>query len=596
MRLSGKQIAGIGGVTMAVGTVALLLTSSKARNRALYGVNVLLQGCGLQTPVSPTLAIDAPRLVEIPFDGAPTRTRMRAGTTDDTFDGTGQLSWTDPDGQISVFLAAAGGVALPNPCPLSAADLHGGCDLYIEGVRAATPVQAVRLTLGLQHPSRPIGADVFDDATIAYEVDIIVVGCGAAGLGAAQHLIAAGKTLRILEGRDRNGGRAYTQDVNGAHFDHGCHWMHSGDTVVHPWHEAHRTLTGAAHVAYVLGPDPDRDYLVHNGAHAPDVDGPALFDLFVELEEAIEAHGGPLAASVATAAHNADPQYAMACAMIGALDEGTEVANFSMLDKCRVVWDANNEGSNEIPAEGYGQLICDYADYLAAQHGGQLQIINSTVVETITRDGGVLVATDVGGPYRARGVIVTVPTGVLNNGDIAFVPPLPPAVTQAIQHLPMGNFKKILLEFNAAVLGGNPANVYPFSNNEQTVWRFITEEPAPNFITVIVGGVLADNLDALADGVVVTQAVAQINGIVGHDVTGQLVASSVTHWGADPFSRGAYTYGVPGHENARGQVANAALDELWFAGEAYIETAYATAHGAYTSGVQAATRAVAEIL
>jgi monoamine oxidase len=39
--------------------------------------------------------------------------------------------------------------------------------------------------------------------------DVIIVGAGAAGLMAAHMLIKAGQTVKILEARDRIGGRIY---------------------------------------------------------------------------------------------------------------------------------------------------------------------------------------------------------------------------------------------------------------------------------------------------------------------------------------------------------------------------------------------------
>src|SRR5437899_7738710 len=57
--------------------------------------------------------------------------------------------------------------------------------------------------------------------------DAIVVGAGAAGLGAARRLLRAGRSVLVLEGRDRIGGRAWTDGTSFSRpFDLGCHWLH----------------------------------------------------------------------------------------------------------------------------------------------------------------------------------------------------------------------------------------------------------------------------------------------------------------------------------------------------------------------------------
>src|SRR5215469_10956398 len=62
------------------------------------------------------------------------------------------------------------------------------------------------------------------------EVDIAVVGAGAAGIGAARRLREArGPSFLVLEARDRVGGRVHTIAPSGFALDRGAEWLHSAD-------------------------------------------------------------------------------------------------------------------------------------------------------------------------------------------------------------------------------------------------------------------------------------------------------------------------------------------------------------------------------
>src|SRR5215471_6540277 len=62
------------------------------------------------------------------------------------------------------------------------------------------------------------------------EVDVAVIGAGAAGIGAARRLREAGTvSLVALEARDRVGGRVHTIAPAGFPLDRGAEWLHSAD-------------------------------------------------------------------------------------------------------------------------------------------------------------------------------------------------------------------------------------------------------------------------------------------------------------------------------------------------------------------------------
>lgn len=63
---------------------------------------------------------------------------------------------------------------------------------------------------------------------MTHDVDVVVIGAGVAGLIAADRLVAAGRRVRVLEARDRVGGRTLTVPVpgyQGVSVDQGGQWV-----------------------------------------------------------------------------------------------------------------------------------------------------------------------------------------------------------------------------------------------------------------------------------------------------------------------------------------------------------------------------------
>jgi predicted NAD/FAD-dependent oxidoreductase len=80
-----------------------------------------------------------------------------------------------------------------------------------------------------------------------HEVDFVIVGAGAAGIGAALTLAKANRSFVMLEAANRGGGRAFTDaKIFGVPFDVGCAWIHAHDLsdnsmakVVQDWQREH---------------------------------------------------------------------------------------------------------------------------------------------------------------------------------------------------------------------------------------------------------------------------------------------------------------------------------------------------------------------
>ena len=67
-------------------------------------------------------------------------------------------------------------------------------------------------------------------SSLPSEVDVAIIGAGAAGLGAARALEHSGLSVIVLEARNRVGGRGHTvMAAPEIVFDLGCGWLHSAD-------------------------------------------------------------------------------------------------------------------------------------------------------------------------------------------------------------------------------------------------------------------------------------------------------------------------------------------------------------------------------
>jgi monoamine oxidase len=78
-------------------------------------------------------------------------------------------------------------------------------------------------------------------------------------------------------------------------------------------------------------------------------------------------------------------------------------------------------------------------------------------------------------------------------------------------------------------------------------------------------------------------------------VRGRIVASTATRWTTDEHILGAYSYAKPGYASDRLTLSHPIGDTIFLAGEAVSADAYASCHGAYQSGIEAAGRALESI-
>jgi monoamine oxidase len=233
--------------------------------------------------------------------------------------------------------------------------------------------------------------------------------------------------------------------------------------------------------------------------------------------------------------------------------------------------------------EGYGTLIARLAQGLPME-------LNAAVTD-IDRTSKEIRLTTPKGAIAAKAVIVAVSTGILGGGDIRFTPDLPDWKQHAIANLPLGCHNRIGLLFDRNVFGDDHPRGTMLLSSDSEPMSFKIRPFGYDYVVGLTGGRFADWLERAGIEASVDLAKENLKKAFGSDITKHVVRHLVTAWRGDPWVKGAYSAARPGTVGQRPRLAEAIDGRLFFAGEATSSEFFATAHGAYLSGIKAAEEA-----
>jgi len=411
--------------------------------------------------------------------------------------------------------------------------------------------------------------------------DVVIVGAGSAGLSAARTLISEGKSVVVIEGSGRLGGRAYTEsDTFGIPFDHGCSWvMGPGDL---PYVQMARDW------GFTLLDHGSASEALYVGDHrATGAERRKYNTAWAQVESAANKAGREGLDVPASTVIPPDMDFSgIPQTWMGPMDWAVDFEDLSTMD----LWEYGDIGANYLIKEGYGTLV--------ARMGANLPVqLNTPATRVDWSGGGVSVETPAGA-IRAKACIVTVSTGVLGAGSIQFAPELPDWKQEAIGHLPMGLLAKVALQFDGERFGFAP-------NQWLTYWvpkempaeacYFLTFPFGFDIMVGFVGGRFGWQLSAKGTDAAVDFALGEVVKMVGRQARDHFVRGYLTGWAENPWTYGAYAAATPGHHSARADLAKPIGDRVFFAGEAVATPFYQLCGGAYLSGDAVARDLVSRI-
>src|SRR5215469_15847567 len=380
------------------------------------------------------------------------------------------------------------------------------------------------------------------------EVDVAVIGAGAAGVGAARRLGESGLvSVLLLEARERIGGRVHTIAPAGFPLDRGAEWLHSADR--NPLSPIAQRLGFSVHRR-----PPGWTTRLRSSGETIEAEEQWIATREAQSRDRKWAAAEPVDRSLATLL-SPGGRWNKLLDATSTWGNGAELDRVSVKDYVRY----EDSGTNWRLYEGYGRLFEALAE--------GLPVVLQAAVSRIDHGGRTIRLETARGTVTAARVIITVPTSIIAGEIFRFDPPLPDKI-EAAEGLPLGVDNKLFISLEGALPGAeHDAYLVGSTTSRETMSYQVRPFDRPA-IYCFFGGRFAAALEAEGEAAMFAFAAGELARLFGNGIRRQIAPLASTAWQRDPWARGSYSYALPGHADDRAVLATPVDDRLFFAGEA----------------------------
>lgn len=411
---------------------------------------------------------------------------------------------------------------------------------------------------------------------------VLVIGAGIAGLSAAYHLRQAGIAATILEARDRVGGRVWTdREFADIPVEFGAELIHGRSAEVNTWAWVQKLGLATWHWNKV-----DDSMIRMEDGRWMTMGEARRASRELDVTRSWELGEVP--------APRNDEHLESYLRRIGFTDEQLRYVQRSF---------ANAEGDSMrfLNAKAHAHLFKDadeeddysdhrildgYDSYYERLAGG-LDICLNAIVRDIDWTDGLRITLESQETLVGDAAVVTLPVGVLKSERITFAPQLPAIKREALAGLKMGPVMKMVYQFAEPILDPTIGAIYAKGNPPMWWSPSLGRDRGAVVWTAFFTGDYAREMLQLGEAAALEKGMDTLRSETG-DPDLQYVKARWINWPEDEFALGGYSVCLPGHYDARANLAQP-TPPLYWAGEASApHHLAATVHGAYFTGQRAA--------